>query len=172
MLDWDGTIVRANRRKILALDLGTNCGYAVLQGQKLLDSGRWKLLPLPAKRVHRGERWLNFSRALAQIAARHSVDVLAFEMVRRHIGTTAAHVYGGFLAGIEAYQLGRILRGSELLPELPLEVSTWKKLAVGNGRASKPEVRAAMDKRFKIKTKSEDEADALGIAVAARMTLP
>lgn len=154
---------------IVALDLGTKCGFAVLRGRKRIESGRWSLMPTKAKRVHVGERWLNFERAVRTLINKHRPDVLAFEMVRRHIGSTAAHVYGGWLAGLERYQLQRILDGDDLIPTMPLEVGTWKKAATGKGNATKDEIKVVVRKRFRYAVKSEDEADALAIGEAARL---
>lgn len=154
----------------VGLDLGSNCGFAALRGCKRLDSGRWKLLPTPARRVHRGERWRNFEAELELINRTYGPDyILAFEMVRRHVGATAAHVYGGWLTKLEEFHYERILRQKSIVLSMPIEVGTWKKASIGKGNAKKHEIRSAMDKHFKFKTKSEDEADALGIALAAQL---
>ena len=155
---------------IIALDLGTSCGYAVLQGSRRLESGRWKTMPTKAKRVHRGERWAAFTAGVTQLLVRHpTVELIAYERVRRHLGTTAAHVYGGFIGTFESIMFARFLHGGTAVQEEGIEVPTWKMACGLPGNADKATIRAAMDKRFRIKTKSEDEADALGVAVAARV---
>ena len=93
--------------------------------------------------------------------------MIAFEQVRRHVGTTAAHVYGGLLAQVEAF--------SATHPEaevVPIGVSKWKKIATGNGAATKDQYIAAVNSRFnkRLAMKHEDEAAALGVAEAVRLT--
>lgn len=150
----------------MALDLGTNCGWAVVNtdGQRLA-SGTWRL----GKHPTGAERWRAFANHLGELlsdtAARHGTPIAcAYEKVRRHAGTGAAHVYGALqaVAQLSAYE--------HSIPVLPIEVSTWKKIATGNGSASKAHYVRAMNRRFRLKmdvSKREDEAAALGVAVAA-----
>ena len=49
-------------------------------------------------RYLRFERWLDETRKIAG-----GIDAVYFEEVRRHIGTDAAHVFGGFLATLTAW---------------------------------------------------------------------
>lgn len=153
--------------KILALDLGTRCGYAVLQGRHRVDSGRWSLLS-SRKGRHRAERWLNFRARVRSLVVEVRPDVIAYERVRRHVGTSAAHVYGGWLASIEELDLEWSTAGVSI-EIMAIEVGTWKKAAVGNGSATKIEVAKAMRRRFRYKPATEDESDALAIAEAARL---
>jgi len=146
---------------ILALDLGTKCGYAVITGRKLVASGQWKLSI--RKGGERGDRWVTFREDLTHHVRAYKPRVIAYERVRRHVGTTAAHVYGGFLAMLELDAL--------TMPNvewMPIEVTQWKKMTVGKGNATKADVRAYVDKLYRITARSEDEADAIAIATAAR----
>jgi len=160
------------REVIIGLDLGTRCGWCIMHGRRVVDSGTWRLLTRK-QGEHRGQRWLRFADALAATYARAcemfptSNIVIAFEQVRRHVGTTAAHVYGGLLAQVEAF--------SATHPEAevtPIGVTRWKKIATGNGAATKEQYIAAVNSRFKkrLVMKHEDEAAALGIAEAVRLT--
>lgn len=146
---------------ILGLDLGTKCGYAVITGKRLVVSGQWKLAV--RKGGDRGDRWTTFSEDLTHHVRAYKPQVIAYERVRRHVGTTAAHVYGGFLAMLELAALK--------MPNVewvPIEVSAWKKATTGKGNATKSDVRAYVDKLYRINTRSEDEADAIAIATAVR----
>lgn len=154
---------RSRSETIIALDLGTRCGWAVLKGKRVVDSGRWTLLT-SRKGRHRAERWLNFDASLEALINTHSPDVIAYEEVRRHVGTTAAHVYGGLLARVEV--------ADYLWPAIvvePIGVGVWKKTAVGHGNATKDDVLHWAKRKFRFTPKSHDEADALGIAEAVRM---
>lgn len=159
------------REVIIGLDLGTHCGWCIMHGRRHVDSGTWKLLTRK-QGEHRGQRWLRFADALAATYDRaremfpQSKIVIAFEEVRRHVGTIAAHVYGGLLSHVEMF--------SALHPEVevvPIGVSKWKKIATGNGAAKKDQYIAAVNSRFnkRLAMKHEDEAAALGVAEAVRL---
>lgn len=151
---------------IIGIDLGTKCGFAVLQGRKRVESGRWNLRS-SRKGWHRGERWIDFEVKLRMLQTTHQAEVIAYERVRRHVGTTAAHVYGGLLAMLERFDFGQ--RDYDYRAELvPIEVGSWKKATTGNGAALKPDVGRFVRKRFRYTAASEDEADALAIAEACR----
>ena len=147
---------------IIALDLGTRCGWAVFNGKRVVESGRWSLLT-SRKGRHRAERWLNFDARLETLIEHYEPDVVAYEEVRRHVGTTAAHVYGGLLAQVEI--------ADWRWPDaefVPIGVGTWKKATVGQGNATKDDVLHWAKRKFRFTPKSEDEADALGIGEAVR----
>ena len=154
---------------IVALDLATKCGWAVLEGRKRVDSGRETLR---RGKEHRGARWANFDAFLSELVATYNPEVLAFERVRRHVGTSAAHVYGGLLAGIERFEHKRLrddVHGSLFHPEIvPIEISTWRKAACGRGDIIKEEVVKWAKRRFRYLPHTDDEAEALAIAEAIR----
>ncbi len=82
---------------LLALDLGTVCGWALFTAAGvLLASGTWRLDTDP----YRGRFDAFFLRLLA-CAQAHGVKTIAHESVHRHAGTDAAHVFGGWLAIVE-----------------------------------------------------------------------
>jgi len=103
---------------------------------------------------------------LIDLIEEHSPTVIAYERIRRHVGTSAAHVYGGLLASVERLDYQTRAKGIEWVP---MEVSTWKKTTVGHGGAVKSDVQAYVRRRFRYTAKTEDEADALAIAEAARL---
>ena len=153
---------------IIGLDLGTKCGWAVLHKKKRIASGRW-ILHRP--NTHRALRWLAFEKELSQIVWEYEPEVIAYERVRRHVGTGAAHVYGGFLASLDRLGFSWDNKNSSIglgLELTPLEISTWRKAACGRGNVSKLEVMNWAKKRFRYTAKTDDEAEALAVAEAMR----
>ncbi|WP_341815311.1 hypothetical protein [Wolbachia endosymbiont (group B) of Aricia artaxerxes] len=82
---------------ILTLDLGKQTGWAILT-DGIIESG--------SKGFH-GSRFsgggmcfLNFRNWLNSLK---DISAVYFEEVRRHLGTDAAHCYGGFLAVLSAW---------------------------------------------------------------------
>ena len=82
-----------------------------------------------------GMRYLRFRAWLDDIAT-HTPDLSAihFEEVRRHVGTDAAHIYGGLLATLTSWceQHGIAYQG--------VPVGTIKKFIAGKGNADKQAV--------------------------------
>ena len=76
---------------ILAIDIGTRFGYAILCCGEIL-SGTKKL-----NNKTFGQRFSEFHRWLIETLERYAVEKVYFERVRRHIGTEAGHVYGAFM---------------------------------------------------------------------------
>jgi len=144
---------------ILALDLGTKTGYAIGDKKGPISSG---MMNFATKRNEGGGmRYVRFSRWLKHIIAQQRITEIYYEEVRRHAGTNAAHVYGGFMSHLTAIC-------DEVDNELPYQsipVGSIKKHATGRGNASKPEmIRAAITKGWMPKGSEEDnEADALHI---------
>lgn len=84
------------------------------------------------------------------------IDAVYFEEVRRHVGTDAAHVYGGFVATLTAWC------ENNQIPYEGIPVGTIKKAATGRGNASKEEMIQAMRAKGH-NPKDDNEADALAI---------
>ena len=90
-------------RTILALDLGTTTGWASLV-QGIVHSGTVTFRT--GRYDGGGMRYLRFQTWLEGLADdTGGVAAIYFEEVRRHIGTDAAHIYGGFLATLT--EIGR-----------------------------------------------------------------
>lgn len=140
---------------ILALDLGTYTGWAVLNSDRTqTTSGS---VSFESKRHEgAGMRFLQFRRWLDSFNSKHEVTEVYFEEVRRHSGTTAAHIYGGFVATLTAW--------CEYynIPYISVPVATIKKSATGKGNANKIAVIAAMRKAG-YKPTNDNEADALAL---------
>ena len=139
---------------ILALDLGTATGWA-LRHNGVITSGTQSFKP--QRYEGGGMRYLRFARWLNEVLVSvGSIDALYFEEVRRHVGTDAAHVYGGLLAHLTAWC------ESQDIPYQGVPVGTIKKHATGKGNASKEQMLEAM--RAKGYAPADDnEADALAL---------
>lgn len=149
--------------RILGLDLGTKCGWALKDGKKI-TAGTWDL---SAKKDELpGQRFTNFWNELQRIGA---VDDVYYELVMRHVGTHAAHVYGGFVAMLEHWCRSWHTRA---IPMHGIPVGTVKKHATGKGNAKKWEmVMAAKGKFLKCAVKDDNEADALWVLDCGIKTL-
>ena len=126
-------------RLLLALDLGTTTGWAIVDSaaagdRALVISGSQAFKP--GRFDGGGMRYLRFANWLDEVKGGHQIARVAFEEVRRHQGVDAAHAYGGFMA-----TLTRWCESQD--PKVPYEgvpVGTIKKLATGKGNADKAAV--------------------------------
>ena len=142
-------------RTILALDLGTRTGWAVLPRSGRIASGVTEFRP--GRFQGAGMAFLRFEKFLADLDRDAGpFDAVVFEEVRAHAGTLAAQVYGGFLAHLTAWC------ERQAVPYLGVPVATIKRHATGKGNASKDEVIAAMRKRS-FAPGDDNEADALAL---------
>lgn len=140
---------------ILALDLGTHTGWALLHLDGTIASGTAHFKP---QRFEGGGMcFLRFKRWLNELlGASHHLNAVFFEEVRRHAGVDAAHVYGGFLAHLSAWC------EHHRIPYQGVPVGTIKKHATGRGNAGKDDVIASV--RSRGHTPADDnEADALAL---------
>lgn len=147
------------RGPILALDLGTHTGYAVLPTSGAIVSGAIDLTP--RRFEGGGMRYLRFRRFLDEMRQNAGpFEQIVYEEVRRHAGTDAAHVYGGLLGILSAWA------EEHRIPFEAVPVGTWKKALGVKGNAGKEDVKARVtDLGFRVET--FDEADAVGIALWA-----
>ncbi len=142
--------------KILAIDPGTHCGYALSP----FESGVWDL---SVKRHEGGGmRFVKLRKYLMEVCnggkdyGNRLVDMVVYEEVRRHRGTDAAQVYGGIVAIISSYC------EQKLIPYLGVPVGTIKKFATGKGNSNKEVMlAAAMAKWPEINIVDDNRADAL-----------
>jgi len=143
-------------KQLLALDLGTTTGWAIGHPGERITSGTWNLKP--GKYEGGGMRYLKFEAALNRALAEAGGFVsVAFEAVRRHIGTDAAHVYGGLMATLTKWcEVNKI-------PYEGVPVGTIKKFATGKGNADKSAMMAAAWKAG-YDPIDDNEADAIAIA--------
>ena len=86
---------------VLALDLGTSMGWALRLGTET-HSGTVSFRP--SRYDGGGMRYVRFRGWLDRLAVERALPAAVyFEEVRRHAATDAAHIYGGFLAGLTAW---------------------------------------------------------------------
>ncbi|MEW5890378.1 MAG: hypothetical protein AB1768_15355 [Pseudomonadota bacterium] len=140
---------------ILALDLGTTTGWALIDRTGRITSGSESFRP--QRFEGGGMRYLRFKRWLAELkACADGLDEVVFEEVRRHASTDAAHAYGGFLATLATWC------EHHGIPYQGVPVGTIKRHATGRGNASKDEVIAAMRAQG-FAPADDNEADALAL---------
>ena len=151
----NGGCLPASGASILALDLGSQTGWALLGRDGDIISGTEGFKP--QRFEGGGMRYLRFKRWLTEIKQiGDGITAVYFEEVRRHVGVDAAHAYGGFLATLTAWC------EHHQIPYQGVPVGTIKKHATGKGNANKDEMVAAA--RFRGYAPTDDnEADALAL---------
>lgn len=146
-------------RAILALDLGSRCGWAVLPRSGRIASGVSEFKP--GRFEGAGMAFLRFEKFLADANnASGPFGAVVFEEVRAHAGTLAAQVYGGFLAHLTAWC------ERHAVPYLGVPVATIKRHVTGKGNALKDDVIKAVRDRGHA-PKDDNEADAIAILLWA-----
>jgi hypothetical protein len=153
------------RMNILAIDIGTTTGWARSSRDGTVASGSQNFAPRRMEAA--GQRWLKFRAFLAeQRQQAGDIHAVYYEDVKAHgtkqqPNTIAAHVYGGFLAMLEAWC------AANNIPLKPVGVGTVKKHWTGKGNAKKDEmIAAAKAKGFA--PVDDNHADALAILSLAR----
>ena len=146
-------------RTIMALDLGTATGWALRDHTGLITSGTVSFRP--SRYDGGGMRYLRFTNWLTEIDRLSGpIEAVYFEEVRRHVGTDAAHVFGGLLAVLTSW--GE-LRG---VPYQGVPVGTIKRHVTGKGNAPKQAmIDAARARGFS--PADDNEADAIAILLWA-----
>jgi hypothetical protein len=145
--------------RLLALDLGTTTGYALLDGQAII-SGSMSFKP--QRFEGGGMRYLRFKRWLDDVndpgfgKQNGKITEIVFEEVRAHKGNAAAHAYGGFLASLTTWCEERNI------PYTAVPVSHIKKFATGKGNAGKPAMIEAVTP-WGYKPVDDNEADAIAL---------
>lgn len=144
---------------ILALDLGTLTGWALVDHKGSVTSGTVEF---------RQDRWqgggMRFLRFRAWLDEIHRLsggfEQLVYEQVRRHAGTDASHLYGGWLAILEVW----CEQNSIAYQGVP--VGTIKKFLTGKGNANKDAMIAAARSRG-FSPADDNEADAIALLLWA-----
>jgi hypothetical protein len=140
---------------ILALDLGQRTGWAVRNVDGAIVSGVHEFRP--GRFEGGGMIWLRFHAWLQEIDETSSgVGVVVFEEVRRHLGTSAAHIFGGYLAHLTAWA------EANRIPYQGVPVGTIKRHIAGKGNADKQAVLEAV-RKLGFAPADDNEADALAL---------
>ena len=143
----------------LALDLGTTTGWALRTAYGAILSGTVSFRP--SRYDGGGMRYLRFRNWLDEISERAGdLSAVYFEEVRRHVGTDAAHLYGGFLATLTTWCETRAV------PYQGVPVGTIKRHIAAKGNADKEAVIAAIRARG-FAPDDDNEADAIAILLWA-----
>ena len=147
---------------VLALDLGTATGWALRSPDGHITSGTVSFRP--SRYDGGGMRYLRFRSWLDQIEAQaRGISAVYFEEVRRHVGTDAAHIYGGFLATLTAWCEAKAIAYQGV------PVGTIKRHITGKGNADKAAVTAAVRAHGFVPA-DDNEADAIAILIWATET--
>jgi len=144
--------------RIIAIDPGTHCGWAVRTETSAgisYDSGTWDLSA--QRHEGGGMRFLRLRKYLGELLAA-GADALFYEEVRGHRGVDAAHIYGACVGVISAECEARNM------PYRGIPVGTIKKHATGKGNADKEAMLAAARARWAGWDGDDNEADARWIA--------
>jgi hypothetical protein len=121
---------------ILAIDLGTQSGWALRTSAGRIHSGSESFAV--GKQAGPGMRWMKFRKWLWELHANAGgLNEIWYESVARHVGTGAAHIYGGFSAML--YEFGE----RHKIEIHGVAVGTIKKHATGKGNAKKADMIAA-----------------------------
>ena len=144
---------------VLALDLGTATGWALRDAEGAITSGTASFRP--DRFSGGGMRFLRFKRWLTEVRnTAGGIDAVYLEEVRRHAGTSAGQVYGGWLAILSAWC------EHHGIPYQGVPVGTIKRHVTGKGNASKEAVIAAVRDRGFVPA-DDNEADALALLLWA-----
>ena len=144
---------------MLALDLGKQTGWAILHdgiiqsGSESFHGNRFSGGGMPFLKFR---SWLNSLKEEFR-----GFEAVYFEEVRRHLGTDAAHCYGGFLAHLTAWC------EENHIAYQGVPVKTIKRFIAGKGNASKAEVIEAVKNKGFV-PQDDNEADALAIMFFAQ----
>lgn len=146
--------------RIIGIDPGSKCGWCIIDGDAI-QSGTWDL----SSKRHEGGgmRYVRLARYLSELFDSSHAVAVYYEEVRRHLGTDAAHIYGGIVAMIAAECERR------KIPYGGIPVGTVKKRATGKGNADKEKMLAAANLNWPGCCITDDnEADARWIAVCGK----
>ena len=144
---------------VLALDLGTATGWALSDECGAVTSGTMSFRP--DRFSGGGMRFLRFKGWLTEVKnTAGGIDAVYLEEVRRHAGTSASQIYGGWLAILTAWC------EHHSIPYQGVPVGTIKRHVTGKGNASKEAVIEAVRARG-FAPADDNEADAIALLLWA-----
>ena len=157
----------------VGFDLGTKCGVCTTtvnydSGSVIHFPREWRLSS------HKQQRHIEFDAELNDLLGwfkeqkeeENNRVVVCYEKVQRHMGTSAAHVYG-------AYEMQLLVKCHSFdLQTLSVGVSELKKFATGKGTASKEDMITEALEASLEEALTDNEADAFWISEWARCNDP
>ena len=147
------------RGSVLALDLGTATGWALSDECGAITSGTTSFRP--DRFSGGGMQFLRFKRWLTEVKnTTGGIDAVYLEEIRRHAGTSAAHIFGGWLAILTAWC------EHHSIPYEGVPVGTIKRHVTGKGNAPKQAVIEAVRARG-FAPADDNEADAIALLLWA-----
>lgn len=137
---------------ILALDLGTKTGYALLHDDKLMFGTRVFKRNYP----NGGNHWVDFYSFIHSLVERYDIKSIYYEGVNAHKGVIAAHCYGGFKAVLQMFCHHSAIQIDSF------GVTQIKKFWAGKGNANKEMmVNEAINHGFDVD--DDNQADAVAL---------
>lgn len=143
-------------KTILAFDPGTKLGWAVKTGRKPVSaSGTENLSTKRHESI--GMRFVRLEQFVDKTLKTYDPHIVLFEEVRRHVGTSAAHIYGAIISAI--------MRQCELheVMYVSVPVGEIKRHWTGKGNAGK-DLMIEVAKDMGYNPKDDNEADAIALA--------
>jgi len=143
--------------KVLAVDPGLHMGWALFEDQRLVASGTWQLKPKSS--WTRGQTMAYLESLVGNTLCNQDVTIV-YEDVRRHLGTTAAHMYGAITGLLDKISFQKYGTSPATIP-----VKRAKKFCSGKGNADKTEMIATANRLYNLSLtdKDDNEADAICI---------
>jgi len=142
---------------ILALDLGTKCGWAITSDDSIISGTEHLKIAGRNRFEGGGMRFVRFKKFLNELKNSNGVDEVYFEqVVARQPSVAADHAYGGYLACLTAWC------EHHDIPYEGIPVGTIKKHITGKGNANKALVVEKI-KEMGFDPCDDNEADALAL---------
>ena len=142
--------------KVIGIDPGTLCGWSVVDDESLIASGVWNLKG--GRHEGGGMRYLRMRILFTALVKEHTPNAVSYEIIRRHAGTDAAHIYGGIISQIA------VVCEERRIPFKGVAVGTIKATATGIGNASKAAMITAANEKWHTEITDDNEADACWVA--------
>jgi crossover junction endodeoxyribonuclease RuvC len=140
---------------VLALDLATKCGFAILRADGRIESGATSFKP--KAKEGEGMRWVRFRAWLVDLKQQHDFTRVTYELVIAHgPGAQAGHIYGGLVAVLQSFC------EHHRIPYASHHVGTIKKAWTGKGNASKQQM-IDRARELGFKPRDDNEADAIAL---------
>ena len=150
--------------RILGIDMGTHTGWCTMESDggsiHVHQTNCYHLKKMMELHGSVG-RWVGFLNLLSEYGG--DADYIAYEEVPSavHSAAGAARVYGALFATLELWCMEH---KKELVP---ISIQAVKKAMTGTGRASKEMMLKAARKRFTVPVIDHNQADAMGVCLAA-----